>query len=178
MTKNTISITAKDGGAVKLDELDLRILDALYQDGRITKKNLSEKIGLSATRCWERMQKMEKSGVIEGYHTDLDLKRLFGVSLFFTQLKVRNYTFTRQQRIEEILNSMNEVLSCYSVMGEVDYFLIVMARDIEHYQQVIESIRANRDLDLEYTTFPVTNFTKKPYTVSFAELAERAKLAK
>lgn len=170
MAKDTVTVTSKRGHQVNLDKLDLRILQALHQDGRITKKDMSESVGLSATRCWERMRKLEKNGVIEGYHADLDLKRLFDVSFFFTQLKVRNYTFSRHQRVVKTLQRMNEVATFYSVMGAVDYFLIVIARDIEHYQSVIETILSTEDVDLDYTTFPITQINKKPYGTSFIDI--------
>ncbi|MBV7255309.1 Lrp/AsnC family transcriptional regulator [Pacificimonas sp. WHA3] len=168
--KQAIKVTSARGMQYQLDRLDLRILDALHRDGRITKKDMSEQVGLSSTRCWERMRKMEQAGVIEGYHADLDLKRLFGVSYFFTQIRVRNYTFARQSRLEQLLARIDEILVGYSVMGSVDYFLIILARDIEHYQEVIETIVSNPDIDIDYTTFPVTKVVKKPSRISFFEL--------
>ncbi|NKF33445.1 Lrp/AsnC family transcriptional regulator, partial [Pseudomonas sp. BGM005] len=53
---------------MKLDAIDLRILDAVQRDGRITKLALAEKAGLSPTPCWMRLRKLEKAGVIIGYH--------------------------------------------------------------------------------------------------------------
>ena len=54
--------------APKLDAIDLKILDAIQRDGRITKLALAEKVGLSPTPCWMRLRRLEKAGIISGYH--------------------------------------------------------------------------------------------------------------
>ncbi|MBL4836887.1 MAG: winged helix-turn-helix transcriptional regulator [Kordiimonadaceae bacterium] len=62
----------------KLDKLDIKILSALSRDGRMTKLQLSEEVSLSATPCWGRMKKLEKSGIIKGYHAAFDIRSLAG----------------------------------------------------------------------------------------------------
>ena len=52
--------------AVRLDPIDIRILDAIQRDGRITKLALAEKVGLSPTPCWLRLRKLEKAGIVRG----------------------------------------------------------------------------------------------------------------
>ena len=56
----------------RLDAIDLKILDAVQRDGRITKLALAEKVGLSPTPCWLRLRKLEKAGVITGYHARVE----------------------------------------------------------------------------------------------------------
>lgn len=57
---------------MKLDSIDLRILEAVQKDGRITKLKLAELAGLSPTPCWLRLRKLEQAGLIAGYHAKLD----------------------------------------------------------------------------------------------------------
>ena len=73
---------------MKLDAIDLRILDAIQRDGRITKLALAEKAGLSPTPCWMRLQKLEKAGVVSGYARLLEGR---GV----VRLTERNYVISR-----------------------------------------------------------------------------------
>ncbi|WP_292293686.1 Lrp/AsnC family transcriptional regulator, partial [Mesorhizobium sp.] len=51
---------------MKLDPIDLKILDAIQRDGRITKLALADKVGLSPTPCWMRLRKLEKAGIVSG----------------------------------------------------------------------------------------------------------------
>ena len=68
---------------VKLDAIDLQILNELQNDGRITNVELSERVGISAPPCLRRVRALEKSGLIRGYHADLNGKALgFEVTVF------------------------------------------------------------------------------------------------
>jgi Lrp/AsnC family transcriptional regulator of ectoine degradation len=62
-------------GRLRLDRIDLKILATLQEEGRITKLKLAERAGLSPTPCWERLQRLEKAGVITGYHARVALGR-------------------------------------------------------------------------------------------------------
>ena len=61
-----------DMTSVRLDPIDIRILDAIQRDGRITKLALAEKVGLSPTPCWLRLRKLEKAGIVRGYHARVE----------------------------------------------------------------------------------------------------------
>ena len=61
---------------MQLDQRDLEILRILSKEGRITKAALAERIGLSPTPCWDRLKKLEKAGLIEGYRAQINLKKL------------------------------------------------------------------------------------------------------
>ena len=65
---------------MKLDAIDLRILEAIQADGRITKLALAEKAGLSPTPCWLRLRKLEKAGIVTGYHARVAVRRLAPVA--------------------------------------------------------------------------------------------------
>ena len=61
--------------APRLDPIDIRILATLQKEGRITKLALAERVNLSPTPCWERLRRLEKAGLITGYHARLSLRR-------------------------------------------------------------------------------------------------------
>ena len=76
----------------KLDATDLRILAEVQRDGRITKVALAERVGLSATPCTERVRRMERVGVITGYHARVDPRALGRPLLVFVELKLADGT--------------------------------------------------------------------------------------
>ena len=61
---------------LKLDAIDLKILDAIQRDGRITKLALAEQVGLSPTPCWMRLAKLEKAGIVSGYHARIAMRAI------------------------------------------------------------------------------------------------------
>ncbi len=61
---------------MRLDDRDIEILRVLTREGRITKAALAERIGLSPTPCWDRLRKLEKAGLIEGYGARINLRKL------------------------------------------------------------------------------------------------------
>ena len=66
--------------ATRLDAIDLRILDAVQRDGRITKLALADKVGLSPTPCWMRLRKLEKAGIVSGYHASIAMRSIAPVA--------------------------------------------------------------------------------------------------
>lgn len=156
----------------KLDKLDIKILSALSRDGRMTKLQLSEEISLSATPCWERMKKLEKSGIIKGYHAAFDLRALTGVFYTRVEVTIRNHTIHRAEKFEKIIKSMPEVIECEAVLGSVDYILKILSQNIENYQQIIAQIHEEEDIELDYRSLPVSKVIKEPYQADILEIYE------
>ena len=71
---------------LKLDAIDLRILDAIQRDGRITKLALAEKAGLSPTPCWMRLRKLEKAGIVTGYHASVAVRAIAPVATVLVEV--------------------------------------------------------------------------------------------
>lgn len=118
---------------MRLDAFDLRILDAIQRDGRITKLALAEKTGLSPTPCWMRLRKLEKAGIISGYHARVSLRRVTPVASVMVQLTLANHRQADFDRFERAVRDIPEIVCCWSVGGGVDYILKVVATDIDAY---------------------------------------------
>lgn len=157
---------------VAADRLDLKILDILWKDGRITKARMSEEIGLSPPRCWERMKRMEKAKLIRSYHADVNLAKLAGLSTFIAQVHIKNYSSQAAQLFEAMVRENDNVLSCQRLLGSIDYLIVVGAFGIEHYQQVIEKMMNSGNVQFDYTTFPVVKTVKTERVVSLAKLLD------
>ncbi|SOE50928.1 transcriptional regulator, AsnC family [Burkholderia sp. OK233] len=145
---------------IKLDRYDIAILHILERDGRITKSKLAEEVNLSISPAWERVRKLEQSGVIRGYRADVDWVGALRASRIVVEVTLSRHTAADMRRFEERVRAADEVILCYATGGGVDYVLHVVARDIDHYQRFIDALLME-DLGIErYFTFIVTKVVK------------------
>jgi len=154
-----------------LDQFDVKILKALHRNGRITKIQLAEEIGLSSTPCWERMNKLERAGVIEGYHAVLDYRKLLSVSYFRVFVTIQNYSLAISKDFEKMVQEMPEVMECEAVLGKSDYVIKIMADSVDEYVLIMEGILGKVEID--YQTLPVSKSVKYQSDVNLAELYAR-----
>jgi len=146
--------------ALRLDAIDLKILDAVQRDGRITKLALAERVGLSPTPCWMRLRKLEQAGIISGYHARLTLRVVAPVTTVMMEVTLGNHRQGDFDRFERAIRDVPEVVACWSVGGGVDYLLKVVARDIDAYQRLVDALLA-REIGIDrYFTYIVTKTVK------------------
>ena len=149
---------------LKLDARDLAILKVLATDGRITKAELADRVGLSASPCWERLKRLEQAGVIEGYHARIALKKLGPHVTVFVTAELADHTAEAFQRFEAAVQRYDEITGCWALGGGFDYILQVVTRDIESYQHLIDAMLDARVGLARYFTYVVT----KPVKAGFA----------
>jgi len=122
-----------------LDTLDVRILEALQEDARITMLELAERVGLSPTPCARRVKRLEEEGLIERYVTLLDGERL-GIGLHaFVNVRLRSQTKQSIDIFEAAIRKLPEVVECYLVSGNYDYLLHIRVRDIHAFRDVVRN---------------------------------------
>lgn len=157
--------------ATKLDATDLKILDAIQRDGRITKLKLAEQVGLSPTPCWMRLAKLEKAGIVTGYHARISVRAIAPVTSVLVEVTLANHRQADFDRFERVVRDVPEIVACWSVGGGVDYLLKVMTRDIDDYQRLIDSL-LEREIGIDrYFTYIVTRTVKDDTVLPLAELA-------
>lgn len=145
---------------VKLDGIDLKILSAVQREGRITKLDLAERVGLSATPAWMRLRKLEKAGIIRGYRADLDLKLVAPIATVLVEVTLGSHRQADFDRFERAIRDTPEIVACWAVGGGVDYVLKVVARDIDSYQRFVDALLA-REIGIDrYFTYIVTRTVK------------------
>lgn len=155
-TKTGILMTAP-----KLDAIDFRILGAIQRDGRITKLKLAEEVGLSPTACWMRLARLEKAGIVAGYHARLDLRMVAPVATVLMEVTLGNHRQADFDRFERAVRGLPEVLACWAVGGGIDYMLKVAARDVDAYQRFVDTL-LEREIGIErYFTYIVTRTVKE-----------------
>jgi len=118
-----------------LDDANLRLIAELQQDARLTFAELGRRVGLSSPAVAERLARLEETGVITGYHAEVD-PRALGFTLGAI---VRIRPAPRElHKVAELAQRTPEVVECHRITGEDCYFMKAYVRDVEHLEEVID----------------------------------------
>ncbi|UTV29839.1 Lrp/AsnC family transcriptional regulator [Photobacterium atrarenae] len=146
---------------MRLDRYDVKILQILQHNGRITKSHLADAINLSVSPCWERVRKLESAGVIEGYGARINQELLVKCTAVLVEVALKQHHAEAFRRFESYIAECTAVTECYATGGGVDYILKVQTEDIDQYQRLIDSW-LEADLGIErYFTYIVTKTIKR-----------------
>ena len=118
----------------RLDKVDRRILDLVQREGALSVAEVASRTGLSTTTCWRRIQALEQSGVIKGRVALLDRAALGLDVTLFAHVKLSTQGRDAIAAFAEAIRERPEVLDCYTTMGEWDFMLRVVTRDIKAYE--------------------------------------------
>ncbi len=124
----------------KLDERDIQILSILQEEGRITKTALADRLNLSLTPSWDRLQRLEEEGIIESYGARLSSTFLKNFHLVITEVELESHKEGQFARFEDAIMDFDEVLSCWSVGGGLDYILKILVKDVSDYQDFLKRV--------------------------------------
>jgi len=147
-------------GRVALNEADVRILATLQREGRISKAALAEKVNLSASACFERMQRLEKQKVIVSYHATVNLRALVQLHTFFTEISLKSHHAYDFRRFEAFVQTVPEIVECHALGGGIDYVVKIASRDVEDYQALIDRLLDSEIGIDRYFTYIVTKVVK------------------
>ena len=124
---------------IKLDTVDRKILHDLQEDGRITNVDLATRAGISAPPCLRRVRALEDSGIIRGYHADIDGEALGYTVTIFAFVGLTSQAETDLQDFEAMVESWEMVRECHMLMGETDFLLKIVAHDWDDFQRFLTS---------------------------------------
>ena len=130
------AFTSQEIRPVPLDRIDIAILEALQKDGRMTNATLAEKIGLSQSACSRRLDNLEKSGVIRGYHARLSNAALGHRMTAIVHISLSGQFEKTLSEFEAAVKHCPNVLSCHLMSGEYDYILRIAAKDLQDYERI------------------------------------------
>jgi Lrp/AsnC family transcriptional regulator len=118
-----------------MDSADVKILTHLQEDASISIAELAQKVGLSQTPCWKRIQRLEASGVIEKRVALVNPEKI-GLGLtVFVSIETSDHSGAWLQRFADFVSGMPEVMEFYRMAGDVDYMLRVVVSDMAAYDQ-------------------------------------------
>ncbi len=123
-----------------LDKIDLHILSILQEDGRIVMKDLAEQVGLSLTPCIERVKRMERDGVIAGYHARVAPVALGLRILVFVEITLHQKSEKAFERFRRAMLAIPEVLECHLVSGDFDYLIKARIPEMTEYRRLLGEI--------------------------------------
>ena len=129
--------------SAKLDKIDMRILQILQKDGRITNQNLAEQVNLSPSSCLQRVRRLEKADVIASYQAHLNLASIARHIICMATVSVKNHTQEEFSAFETLIKSIPEVVECYTVSGESDFLMKIICPDMKRYVEINEQLVGN-----------------------------------
>lgn len=119
----------------ELDDAERRILRALQRDGSQTIAELAAKVGLSASPCWRRVDRLEREGIIRGRIALVDRRKVGLSAHIFAQVRLNAHGRANLDEFAAAICSFPEVLDAYVLMGKTDFMLRIVARDIDAYER-------------------------------------------
>lgn len=120
-----------------VDKFDLAILKVLQEDARASLQDISKRVGLSATPCWNRIRKMEVDGVIQGYTVRIDPAAIGFTETVIVQVTLESHTDETLYDFGRTLEQIPEVLEAYLVSGDYDYYIRIAVKDTRDYERLL-----------------------------------------
>ncbi|MBH0114144.1 Lrp/AsnC family transcriptional regulator [Novosphingobium sp. YJ-S2-02] len=119
---------------IELDQYEKKILRELQSDASLTTAQLAERVGLSASPCWRRVDRLEREGVIQRRVAIVDREKVGLNAHVFVQVKLNAHGRANLDEFADKIREFPEVLDCYVMMGAIDFMIRVVARDINAYE--------------------------------------------
>ncbi|HNP19442.1 MAG TPA: Lrp/AsnC family transcriptional regulator [Fulvivirga sp.] len=116
-----------------LDQVDHQILKLLQQDAKLNVNDIAQQLHLTKTPIYERIKRLERSGVIAKYVALVDRKKFTPSIIVFLTGSLNVSKFEQTQEFYEAVMDIDEVLECYLLGGDKDFFLKVIAKDLDSY---------------------------------------------
>ncbi|GAA4304488.1 Lrp/AsnC family transcriptional regulator [Aestuariibaculum suncheonense] len=155
----------ENNSAIPLDEIDFRILKILQHRSNLTTKELAAKVNLSTTPVFERVKKLEKAGYIKNYVAVLDAEKLNKGLMVFCNVTLKEHTREIGNQFVQDVLSLKEVVECYNISGDYDFFLKILVSDMKEYQNfVLDRLGSIKNIGSAHSTF-VMGEIKNSYAV-------------
>jgi DNA-binding Lrp family transcriptional regulator len=123
-----------------MDEFDIKLLDALQADGRLTNNDLADRVGLSPSQCSRRRTALEDAGIIESYHAVLASEALGLDVLVFVQVTLATHSPDTAQAFAKLISGLEQVQEAYSLTGEADYLVKMAVPDLKTLSRILSSV--------------------------------------
>lgn len=147
--------------ASTLDRIDRKILDHLQRDGRMSITELAQQVGLSTSPCAERVRRLERDGVITGYHARLSPEALGKTLLVFVEIKLSSKSGDVFDKVRRELLHLPEVLECHLVSGAFDYLVKARLRGMGEYRHLLGDILKKLPVPAESHSYVVMEEVKE-----------------
>ncbi|HJV06658.1 MAG TPA: winged helix-turn-helix transcriptional regulator [Chromobacteriaceae bacterium] len=157
----------------QLDKIDLKILRLLQKNGRIAMTELAEKVGLSTTPCTERVRRLERDGIIEGYYARLNPHAMGNSLLVFVEIKLAAKSGNIFDAFRREIQNIPEILECHLVSGEYDYLIKARLPDMSLYRKLLGDILLQLPSANESRSYVVMEEVKETLMLPLPEQSTR-----
>jgi Lrp/AsnC family transcriptional regulator len=123
-----------------LDAIDVKILEVMQRNASLSSAELAERVGLSQSPCWRRIQRLRDEGYIKAVVALVDQKKVGLNMQVFAHVKMRTLTDTEREAFFRAVNATPEILECFAVFGEMDCLMRIIAPDVSWYQDFMFSV--------------------------------------
>ncbi len=144
-----------------LDRTDLKILDVLQRNGRISMTELADEVSLSTTPCSERVKRMEREGVIQGYYARVNPNALGRKLLVFLEIKLSAKSGDVFEKVKKEIMHIPEVMECHLVSGDFDYLVKARLKEMNKYRQLLGEILQRLPASAESRSYVVMEEIKE-----------------
>ena len=129
------SLPELDSAPRRLDAIDRKILRVLQENAALSVADIGERVGLSSTPCWKRIQRLENEGIITGKVVLVDQNKIgLGLSVFVS-VESDDHSEEWLKKFAGVVSAMPEVIEFYRMAGDVDYMLRVVVADMQSYDK-------------------------------------------
>ncbi|NRA19704.1 MAG: Lrp/AsnC family transcriptional regulator [Oceanospirillaceae bacterium] len=152
-----------------LDTTDRKILALLQRNNNLSAADIAERVGLSQSPCWRRINRMQEEGIISGGVAILNRKMLGLKVVVFVHVKLSMHGWKLLNEFEQAIVSFPEVLECWTISGSMDFTLRVVTKDIESYEYFLRSkllqLPHIKEAQSHFTMTEVKNTTELPLEI-------------
>ncbi|OUS37693.1 AsnC family transcriptional regulator ['Osedax' symbiont bacterium Rs2_46_30_T18] len=149
-----------------LDKTDRKILAQLQKNNNLSAAEIAERVGLSQSPCWRRINRLQEEGYISGGVATLNRKKLGLKVVVFVQVKLSMHGWNMLNEFEEAIVSFPEVLECWTISGGMDFTLRVVTKDIDSYEHFLRrkllQLPHIKEAQSNFTMTEVKNTTELP----------------
>jgi len=158
--------------AVKLDKNDLSILRELQKNARITNQDLAAKVGISPSSCLNKVRRLETENILVSYHAKVNLPMVCRHLVCIATVSLKNHLEADFRAFEELVSSIPEIVECFTVSGEFDYFLKIICPDMPKYLEINDELVNSRDYSISIKTHVVMSEGKSQAVVDLNSLLD------
>jgi Lrp/AsnC family transcriptional regulator, leucine-responsive regulatory protein len=158
---------------MKLDAIDLKILDEVQKDGRISVVELARRVNLTKTPCADRLKRLEKSGVILGYNARINPDMVDAAHLTFVEVQLSSTTADALTEFNKAVMRAKEIQSCHMIAGGFDYLLKVRTADIKGYRESLGTVISRLPHVQQTHTYVVMEEVKDSHVLPVPKLTRR-----
>jgi Lrp/AsnC family transcriptional regulator, leucine-responsive regulatory protein len=153
----------------ELDSIDLRILDLLQHQGRLTMTELGDKVGLSTSPCSQRVKRLERLGVITGYHANINPAMAGRALLVFVEITLAQKSEQIFKNVRDELEHMPQVLECHLVSGSFDYLVKARLSGMAEYRQLLGSMLRKIPVPAQSNSYVVMEEIKESFVIKLKQ---------